>query len=286
MNNLVFLLLPVLFFQCKSQTTNTEEKHKDEYLVKFREGTPYDTALVAIFKYNKGNKLVEEKRFSYGAENSLKYYYDTNINEIDTNSNHPTVFIMKSKFDEKRYFEGRIFEESLFDTMDNLLQKVFYGIDIHDIRKLVKKYFYEYNEFGKIKREVMIVDNDTIYEAQYTYDSKRALTEKYYKQNKCCSNNQPIPYDRIVYENNNSGQPFKEINIIDSSIKRSYKDMYHGYFNEVKIISYSYDEKGRLSEVKTFVPNNSLDRKNFSELFKANIVQEVRFYKYNNTVSN
>ncbi len=147
---------------------------------------------------------------------------------------------------------------------------------------MTTKFIYLYNKNKKKTSEIFLWNKDTIYQIKYTYTKGSLLSQKYYLRNKCCEANQPIPVDKVLYEYDGNRNLVNEIEVTDRNIKRKYKDRFNGYYNQIKLTTYAYDDKNRIVNKKIYAPYLSEDiHAKIDELYsQPSVLSEEYFYRY------
>ncbi|MCS3802247.1 hypothetical protein [Niastella sp. OAS944] len=280
-NKLVCIIL-ILVSACTAPSSG--QKKKDEvvkkYLISFKKGKSIDTSLQAEYYYSNG-KL--HKAVDYFRNRVLKtsvYVEDSaGTGKIFLKSDS-VFYVVRSELKESEYFNTRLIGERFFDGKGNIIKQINYDGSTGTVA-VMSEYVYSYNSMGKKDTEVYLWNKDTVSAVRFIYKDS-LLVGKYFLKNKCCERGQPIPADKIMYEYDKNGNLSKEMLIVDRTIKRAYKNENNGYYNEVSITTYLYDNLNRLVETKVYTPGFSDDPKSIvSEFFDSpSTLQETYLYKY------
>ena len=207
---------------------------------------------------NSQKMVIEEKRYYKGKYlNSIKY----ENGNLYTSINDSNLYVLSKKNAEDSlqlfYFNKLLVEKKFFNTHNDLVRDIIYGIDsLTNKDSLLKEYVYKYKN-NKIVSESCYINKEMEYNMDYKYNNEGRLVEKNYSFERCCDKGQPIPNDKVIYKYDVSGNLIREDYIIDRSITKEYKNKFEGYFDQVKTIEYSYDDKNRLTNKILYKENYS-----------------------------
>jgi hypothetical protein len=245
---LIFLLL-IATGICFGAKTDSITK---EFKVTYKNGIATDTDIVSETVY-KARKLYSVTTFFRNQIISKSLYLKSGeVKATDYLKKNNVTYVVLTGNKEEDFLNGHLIAKRIYDIYGHLTDNICYSYVSSKKGVFHEKHIYKLKADGEILSDIFFVNKSKINEATYIYDSLH-LIKKIFIFNRCCEGNQEIPTDWIdyLYDKNKLS---KEVFNINKNIKRDYKKIYDGYFDQVKIIDYIYDDEGRIKEKRQSIP--------------------------------
>jgi hypothetical protein len=261
------ILVAVGWIACHSTDKSAAEHSEaaDSIVMRFRVSTagPAKTELITSSSFDRKTRRLKEEIQKNGTSDSMisRYYYnypDTLLEQIRAMHDGIRYVLRKGRV-EQTFLDGILTSRTEYDTHNNQVRSVWFMNDGQEMRKLSNEHRYTYDAKGRMHTETFIVDGEPVYRIAYHYDKQGRLETEQYLEASPRRDSPDMPPDWIQYEYDENGLLFRKIIIIDRTVKKPYKTHLQDFYNQVDVITFAYDKKGRLSQEWLYTSAVSMD---------------------------